>query len=131
MADNISIVRTGGSAVDHSADLRGITTDTKPTAASIETDIKTAQKWLINNNFKNIVTDLKSKKNYREANYDGRISIIAGNEHTGISSSWREQPNSESIIIPMLGSVESLNVGFASTLVSYEAGLQKFKNLKY
>ena len=34
MADNISIVRTGGSAVDHSADLRGLTTDTKPTAAN-------------------------------------------------------------------------------------------------
>jgi tRNA G18 (ribose-2'-O)-methylase SpoU len=30
----------------------------------------------------------------------------------------------------MLGSVESLNVGFASTLVSYEAGLQKFGNHK-
>lgn len=34
MANNISIVRTGGSAVDHSADLRGLTTDTKPTAAN-------------------------------------------------------------------------------------------------
>ena len=32
--DNISIVRVGGSAVDKSADLRGITTDTKPTAAN-------------------------------------------------------------------------------------------------
>lgn len=28
-----SIVRTGGSAVDRSADLRGMSTDTKPTAA--------------------------------------------------------------------------------------------------
>ena len=74
---------------------------------------------------------MQAKKNYREIDYSGRISIIAGNEHTGISASWREQKNSESIIIPMLGSCESLNVGFASTLVSYEAGLQKFKNIKY
>ena len=29
-----SIVRTGGSDVDHSADLRGLSTDTKPTAAN-------------------------------------------------------------------------------------------------
>ena len=29
-----SIVRTGGSSVDHSADLRGLSTDTKPTAAN-------------------------------------------------------------------------------------------------
>lgn len=97
----------------------------------VETDIKSAQTWLNKNNFKNVVTDLQAKKNYREIDYSGRISIIAGNEHTGISGSWREQTNSESIIIPMLGSCESLNVGFASTLVSYEAGLQKFKNIKY
>ena len=97
----------------------------------VETDIETAQKWLAENKFKNVVTDLQAKKNYREIDYSGRISIIAGNEHTGISSSWRNWKNSESIIIPMLGSCESLNVGFASTLVSYEAGLQKFKNKKY
>lgn len=97
----------------------------------VETDIETAQKWLQKNNFKNVVTDLQAKKNYREIDYSGRISIIAGNEHTGISASWRDWSNSESIIIPMLGSCESLNVGFASTLVSYEAGLQKFKNKKY
>lgn len=97
----------------------------------VETDIETAQKWLAENNFKNVVTDLQAKQNYREIDYSGRISIIAGNEHTGISSSWRSWKNSESIIIPMLGSCESLNVGFASTLVSYEAGLQKFKNIKY
>ena len=97
----------------------------------VETDIQTAQKWLLKNNFKNVVTDLQAKQNYREIDYTGRVSIIAGNEHTGISASWREQPNSQSIIIPMLGSCESLNVGFASTLVSYEAGLQKFKNIKY
>lgn len=97
----------------------------------VETDIDSAQKWLLDNNFKNVVTDLSAKKNYREIDYSKRIAIIAGNEHTGISPSWRKQPNSESIIIPMLGSCESLNVGFASTLVAYEAGLQKFKNIKY
>lgn len=97
----------------------------------LEAEIGEVQCWLKKNNFKNVVTDLQAKKNYREIDYSGRISIIAGNEHTGISSSWRQQENSESIIIPMLGSCESLNVGFASTLVAYEAGLQKFKNVKY
>lgn len=29
-----SIVRTGGSDIDHSADLRGLSTDIKPTAAN-------------------------------------------------------------------------------------------------
>ena len=98
---------------------------------AIEEDIEKVQAWLVKNNFKCVVTDLQAKKSYREIDYSGRIAIIAGNEHTGISPSWRRVKGAESIIIPMLGSVESLNVGFASTLVSYEAGLQKLeKGLK-
>ncbi len=93
---------------------------------SLECEISTLQNWLVKNNFKCIVTDLQAKKSFKDANYDGRVVIVAGNEHTGISDSWRKLKSSESVIIPMLGSVESLNVGFASTLVAYEAGLQKF-----
>lgn len=94
----------------------------------VEVEIAQLQRFLEKNNFKNIVTDLTATKSYRDVRYAGRIAVIAGNEHTGISSSWREQPNSQSVIIPMLGSCESLNVGFASTLVCYEAGLKKFKD---
>lgn len=96
----------------------------------LEADINEVQEWLVKNNFKCVVTDLQAKKSYREIDYSNRIAIISGNEHTGISNSWRKLKTSESIIIPMLGSCESLNVGFASTLVSYEAGLQKFGNHK-
>ncbi len=96
----------------------------------LEAEIDEVQAWLEKNNFKCVVTDLQGKKSYRDIDYTGRIAIIAGNEHTGISDSWRHLKRSESIIIPMLGSCESLNVGFASTLVSYEAGLQKFGNKK-
>ena len=95
----------------------------------IESDIDQVQSWLEKNNFKCVVTDLTAKKSYREIDYSGRIAIVAGNEHTGISASWRTLKNSQSIIIPMLGSCESLNVGFASTLVAYEAGLQKHEKL--
>lgn len=94
----------------------------------LEAEIGETQKWLEDNNFKCVVTVLTSKKSFKDVDYSGRIAIVAGNEHTGISDSWRKLENSESIIIPMLGSVESLNVGFASTLVAYEAGLSKFKN---
>ena len=96
----------------------------------LEAEIGEVQNWLESNNYKCVVTDLQAKKSYKEADYSGKVAIIAGNEHTGISDSWRHLAHSESIIIPMLGSCESLNVGFASTLVSYEAGLQKFGNKK-
>lgn len=93
---------------------------------TLEADIKDVQKWLEENKFKTIVTDLTATKTFKEIDYFGKIAIVAGNEHTGISPSWRKVRGAESVIIPMLGSIESLNVGFATTLVAYEAGLTMF-----
>lgn len=90
-----------------------------------EADMKETGAWLIRNHFKAVLTDLSATKAYYEVDYSGRIAIVAGNEHTGISPYWRTLPVAEPVIIPMLGSCESLNVGFASTLVAYEAGLRK------
>ena len=93
----------------------------------IDADYDMLTKWLIKNGFKVILTDLTAKIPYYEADYSGRIAIVSDNEYTGISASWRDLPNAVPIIIPMMGSCESLNVGFATTLVAYEAGLrQKF-----
>lgn len=95
------------------------------TMPHIEADYDELTKWLIGNNFKVILTDLTAKIPYYEADYSGRIAIVSGNEYGGISASWRDLPNAVPIIIPMLGSCESLNVGFATTLVAYEAGLRQ------
>lgn len=81
--------------------------------------------WLAKNQFRAVLTDLTAVKSYREIDYSGRIAIVAGNEFKGISPAWRDQSFSVPVIIPMLGSCESLNVGFASTLVAYEAGLRQ------
>jgi len=83
--------------------------------------------WLEKNKFKAMVTDLTATKNCYEVDYNGRIAIVCGNEYLGISPEWRKLPITEPIIIPMLGSVESLNVGFASTLVAYECSLRQKK----
>lgn len=81
--------------------------------------------WLSKHNFRAVLTDLTATRSYRDLDYQGRIAIVAGNEFKGISPSWRDLKIAEPIIIPMLGSCESLNVGFASTLVAYEAGLRQ------
>lgn len=86
--------------------------------------------WLTDNNFKIIVTDLTATKDYYEIDYSGRVAIVAGNEFLGISPVWRTLPNAQPVIIPMLGSCESLNVGFASTLVAYESSLRQKGLLK-
>ncbi len=96
----------------------------------LEAEIDEVQNWLVKNKFRCVVTDLSSKTSYKDVSAKGRVAIVAGNEHTGISDSWRKLENAERVIIPMLGSCESLNVGFASTLVAYEIGLKKFGNKK-
>ena len=93
----------------------------------VDASIEDATAWLEEKGFRILVTDLTATKNYREVDYNGKIAIVAGNEFKGISPSWRNAKNAEPIIIPMFGDLESLNVGFASTLVAYEAGLRQRK----
>ena len=81
--------------------------------------------WLGDNGFKAIVTDLTAKASYLDADYSGRVAIICGNEYKGISPEWKSVPFAVPVIIPMFGSVESLNVGFAATLVAYESALRQ------
>jgi len=96
----------------------------------VTTSMEEVFTWLSENNFKVILTDLTATKSYFEVDYSGRVAIVAGNEYKGISPAWRDKPFSIPVIIPMLGSCESLNVGFASTLVAYEAGLRQKGLLK-
>ena len=95
------------------------------TVPFVEADDDELFAWLEKNGFKAVVTDLTATKNYIDEDYSGRIAIVCGNEYKGISPVWREKAFSSTVIIPMLGSVESLNVGFAATLVCYESALRQ------
>lgn len=93
----------------------------------VSSEIELLVRWLKSNKFKIIVTDLKAKKNYYDANYKGRVAIIVGNEIHGISDIWNKY-ECERIVIPMFGGADSLNVGVAATMVVYEASICQ-KNL--
>lgn len=90
----------------------------------IGADLKETADWLIKNGFKIILTDLKADKYHYEADYSGKVAVVAGNEKHGISDMWYEY-DCERVIIPMLGGADSLNVGVATSLVTYEASLQQ------
>lgn len=90
----------------------------------IEADMDALSNWLQVNHFKIIVTDLKATETYYSADYSGRVAIVAGNEIHGISKDW-DTLQCMRVIIPMLGGADSLNVGFATTLVAYEASLRQ------
>lgn len=95
----------------------------------IGADLSETAEWLTKNGFKIILTDLKADKYHYEADYSGRVAVVAGNERHGISEKWYEY-NCERVIIPMLGGADSLNVGVATSLVTYEASLQQRGMLK-
>lgn len=70
---------------------------------------------------------LSDKSNlYSTADFTSPIAIILGTEHEGLSEFWQER--SKPIIIPMLGSNDSLNVSNAAAILAYEVVRQRYEN---
>ena len=72
-----------------------------------------------------LAAHLKGKKTLDKADYSGKVGILIGNEANGLSEEASELAN-EKVLIPMAGSVESLNAAVAAALLMYEA----FRNQK-
>lgn len=58
-----------------------------------------------------------------EADLTGCVAMLVGTEHQGVSDFWRDKGSN--INIPMFGSVDSLNVSVAASLLLYEAKRQR------
>ena len=84
-------------------------------------------KWLAENGFAVYLTELDGEHLFCEDGlYEGRVAIVAGNEIRGVSGIWRESGlKTVGVRIPMYGRCDSLNVGFAATMVAYEATLRQ------
>ncbi len=67
-----------------------------------------------------LASHLKGKKTFDKADYSGKVGILIGNEANGLSDEAAELA-AEKVIIPMAGSVESLNAAVAAALLMYEA----------
>ena len=67
-----------------------------------------------------LAAHLKGKKTFDRADYSGKVGILIGNEANGLSEEASELAN-EKVLIPMAGSVESLNAAVAAALLMYEA----------
>lgn len=67
-----------------------------------------------------LAAHLKGKKTFDQADYTGKVGILIGNEANGLSEEASELAN-EKVLIPMAGSVESLNAAVAAALLMYEA----------
>ena len=67
-----------------------------------------------------LAAHLKGQKTFDKADYSGKVGILIGNEANGLSDKAAELAN-EKVLIPMAGSVESLNAAVAAALLMYEA----------
>ena len=86
-------------------------------------DTKSTLDFLKTYNIKVYATSLNAKKSIETINYNLSSAIVVGSENLGISKFWKT--NSDELIkIPMLGSIDSLNVSVSTAIVLYEINRQ-------
>lgn len=85
-------------------------------------DIDSCYSWLNKHNFTIYLTDTRATHHYYDEPFGSNSAIVMGSERYGISREWYDENKDARLIsIPMLGSVDSLNVGVAATVIAYEA----------
>lgn len=81
--------------------------------------------YLKKNNIQIITAALKDNaQNYLTQDYTKPTAIVVGTESTGLSEEWLESSD-RSIIIPMRGKIDSMNVSVASAILIFEAVRQR------
>jgi TrmH family RNA methyltransferase len=91
--------------------------------------IGTAQdviRWLKANHINVYCTALSASRSYVEIDYTCSAAIVLGTENTGLPEIWLSQSD-QNIIIPMHGTVDSMNVSVSAGIVLFEAVRQRGK----
>jgi len=100
-----------------------------------------AYKWVNKNSFKSVdecynylrdkgfkifATSLEGDSHsFWEVDFKGKVAIVMGNEHRGVSKEAWEKADLN-IQIPMFGMIQSLNVSVATAVILYEIARQRF-----
>jgi TrmH family RNA methyltransferase len=83
-----------------------------------------AQQWLKENRIKSYAAELQASSPYHIHDYTGPTSFVMGTEADGLTRKWIDFCD-ERIIIPMLGSIDSLNVSVSTAVLVFEAVRQR------
>lgn len=92
----------------------------------INTTYEEVSKFLLDNDYKILLSEPLEGKDYSNVDYNGNIAIVVGSERFGINSKWYENKH-QKIYIPMYGEMDSLNVGVATSILLYEASKKRNK----
>ena len=80
--------------------------------------------WLEARGVKSVAAALTAKKNHFACDLCGPVAILLGSDAQGLSDFWLENAT-EQVIIPMRGSIDSMNVSNAAAILIYEALRQR------
>ncbi len=85
--------------------------------------------FLKSHGVKILTAQLQDSSPYYDADMTGPTAIVFGTEHDGLSRIWRDVADAH-ILIPMLGSADSLNVSVSAAILLYEALRQRLSHFK-
>ena len=67
---------------------------------------------------------LQAAIHYHQCDFSQNTALVVGTEATGLSQPWRDQ-STQNIIIPMQGTIDSMNVSVAAGILIFEAKRQR------
>jgi TrmH family RNA methyltransferase len=82
--------------------------------------------WLRERGIKIVVATPQATQQHTTVDLTGPVAITVGTERTGLSKIWFDSAD-ESVVIPMFGKVNSLNVSTSTAILLYEVVRQRTK----
>lgn len=89
-----------------------------------EPDLNKAIRFLRNSGVKVYASNEKGSVNYSQVHYEGPVAIVMGSENKGVSNE-NLRISDEIISIPQFGTIGSLNVSAAASVLIYEVVRQR------
>jgi len=86
-------------------------------------DTDSVLKWLKENNITSYAAELQATEFYHNCDFSRSSAIVFGTEAFGLSQKWIDSADKR-IKIPMLGSIDSLNVTNSVAIITFEARRQ-------
>lgn len=80
--------------------------------------------WLRERNFRLLAARVDGALEYMQVDYRGAVAVVLGSEARGLSARWATS-DMQTVKVPMLGRVDSLNLSATAAVLFYEALRQR------
>jgi TrmH family RNA methyltransferase len=81
-------------------------------------------RWLGERDYQIVAARVDASQSYRDLTWSKKVAIVVGSEANGLGSDWNN-PMLTAVSLPMLGTVDSLNVSVTAGILLYEAAARR------